>query len=39
MALYLQSVINGAETVAPGKATSAASAFYQKINLFDYEPT
>jgi hypothetical protein len=32
-------VVNGAVTFAPVKAASAASAFYQKINLFSHEPT
>ena len=39
VALYLQAVINGAKTLAPVKAASAAVAFYQKINLFNQEPT
>lgn len=39
VALYLQSVMNGAKTFAPVKAASAAIAFYQKINLFAHEPT
>ena len=39
VALYLQSVMNNANTFAPVKAASAAIAFYQKINLFDHEPT
>jgi integrase len=39
MAMYLQSVENGAKTFAPVKAASAAFAFYQKINLFRHEPT
>jgi integrase len=39
VALYLQSVMNTAKTFAPVKAASAAIAFYQKINLFDHEPT
>ena len=39
VALYLQSVMNDAKTFAPVKAASAAIAFYQKINLFDHEPT
>ncbi len=39
VALYMQSVMNGAKTFAPVKAASAAIAFYQKINLFDHEPT
>ncbi len=39
MALYLQSVMNGAKTFAPVKAASTAIAFYQKINLFSHEPT
>ena len=39
MALYLQSVMNGAKTFAPAKAASVANAFYQKIYLFDHEPT
>ncbi len=37
--LYMQSVMNGAKTFAPVKAASTAIAFYQKINLFDHEPT
>ena len=39
VAMYLQSVVNGAGTFAPVKAASAAIAFYQKINLFSHEPT
>ena len=39
VALYTQSIMNGAKTFAPVKAASAAIAFYQKINLFDHEPT
>jgi integrase len=35
----MQSVMNNAKTFAPVKAASAAIAFYQKINLFDHEPT
>jgi hypothetical protein len=31
--------MNGAKTLVPVKAASAAIAFYQKINLFDHEPT
>jgi hypothetical protein len=31
--------MNGAKMFAPVKAASAAIAFYQKINLFDHEPT
>jgi hypothetical protein len=31
--------MNTAKTFAPVKATSAAIAFYQKINLFDNELT
>ena len=38
-AMYLQSVMNNAKTSAPLKAASAATAFFQKINLFDHEPT
>jgi hypothetical protein len=38
MAMYLQSVVNGAKTFAPVKAASAAIAFYQKINLFSTSP-
>ena len=34
VALYLDSVMNGAKTFAPVMAASAAIAFYQKINLF-----
>ncbi len=32
-------MVNGAKTFAPVKAASAAIAFYQKIYLFDHEPT
>jgi hypothetical protein len=39
VALYLQAVMNGAKTVAPVKAASAAIAFHQKINFLDHEPT
>ncbi len=39
VALYMQSVMNGAKTFALVKAASTAIAFYQKINLFDHEPT
>ena len=39
VALYLQAVMNGAKTFAPMKAASAAIAFYQKVNLFNHEPT
>ncbi len=39
VALYMQSAMNGAKTFAPVKASSAAIAFYQKIHLFDHEPT
>ncbi len=38
LAMYLQSIMNGAKTFAPVKAASAAIAFYQKINLFSHEP-
>jgi hypothetical protein len=31
--------MNDANTFAPVKASSAAIAFYQKINLFSHEPT
>ena len=30
---------NTANTFAPAKSTSAEIAFYQKINLFNHEPT
>ena len=39
VAIYLYSVMNGAKMCAPVKAASAAIAFYQKITLFDHEPT
>ena len=39
VAHYMQSVMNGAMKFAPVKAASAAIAFYQKIILFDHEPT
>ena len=39
VAMYMQQVMNTAKTFAPVKAASAAIAFYQKINLFDHEPT
>jgi hypothetical protein len=37
--MYLQSVANSAKSFAPVKAASAAIAFFQKVNLFDHEPT
>ena len=37
--MYLQSVANNAKSFAPFKAASAAIAFFQKVNLFDHEPT
>ncbi len=39
VAIYLQSVMINAKTFAPVKAASTMSAFFQKINLFDHEPT
>jgi hypothetical protein len=39
VAMYLQSVANDAKSFAPMKAASAAIAFFQKVNLFDHEPT
>ncbi len=39
VALYLQSVMNGAKTFAPLEAASAAIAFYQKITLCNHEQT
>jgi hypothetical protein len=39
VAMYLQSKANGAKSFAPVKAASAAIAFFQKVNLFDHEPT
>ena len=39
MAIYIQSVVNGAKTFAPEKAASVAIAFYQENNLFSHEPT
>ncbi len=39
VAMCLQSVMNTAKTFAPVKAASTAITFYQKINLFDHEPT
>ncbi len=39
VALYLQSVMNGAKTFAPVKVATAAIAFYKNISLFDHEPT
>jgi hypothetical protein len=39
VAMYLQSVVNGAKSFAPVKSASAAIAFFQKVNLFDHEPT
>jgi hypothetical protein len=39
VAMYLQSVANGAKSFAPVKAASAAIDFFQKVNLFDHEPT
>jgi hypothetical protein len=37
--MYLKSVANYDKTFAPVKAASSTIAFYQKINLFIYEPT
>jgi hypothetical protein len=39
VALYFESVRNTAKTFAMVKAASAAIAFYQKMYLFDHEPT
>jgi hypothetical protein len=39
VALYLQSVMNGAKTFAPVKAVSATIAFYRKTYIFNHEPT
>ena len=39
VALCMQFVMNGAKIFAPVKVAFAAVAFYQKINLFDHEPT
>ena len=39
VAMYLQSVMNSAKTFGPVKAASAAIAFFQKVNLFDHDPT
>ena len=39
VALYLQSVVNGAKIFAPVKVAPAAIAFCLKINLFYQEPT
>ena len=39
VAMYLQSVANGAKMFAPVKAASAAIAFHQKILIFSHEPT
>ncbi len=36
VALYLQSVVNRVKTFAPVKATSAAIAFYHRVNLFNH---
>ncbi len=38
VAMYLQSMMNNAKSVAPVKAASFAIASYQKIILFDHEP-
>ena len=39
VAMYLQSAVNDAKSFAPVKAASAAIAFFQKVNLFEHEPT
>ncbi len=39
VAMYLQSMVNDAKSFAPVKAASAAIVFFQKVNLFDHEPT
>jgi hypothetical protein len=39
VALFLQSVADGAKTFAPVKIHSAAIAFFQKVNLFNHLPT
>ncbi len=39
VALYLQSVVNDAKSFAPVKTPSAVIAFFQKVNLFNHEPT
>jgi len=39
VALYLQSVADGAKSFAPVKSHSAAIAFFQKVNLFNHLPT
>jgi hypothetical protein len=39
VALYLQSVVKRAKNFAPVKAASTAMFFFQKINLFNNEPT
>ena len=38
VALYLQSVADGAKTFVPVKSHSAATAFFQKVNLFNHLP-
>ena len=39
VALCLQSVVNRAKSFAPVRATPTSIVFYQKTNLFNYEPT
>jgi hypothetical protein len=39
VALYLLHVAEGASSFAAIKTTSAAIAYYQKINLFEHNPT
>jgi hypothetical protein len=39
VAMYLQSVAEGARTFAPIKSASAAIAFYQKVNNYGHLPT
>ena len=39
MALYLAHVAEGASSFAVVKTASAAIAYYQKINLFEHNPT
>ncbi len=39
VALYLQSVVERFKSYAPVKSYSAATAFYQKVNMFGHLPT
>ncbi len=39
VAMYLQTAVNDAKSFAPVKAASVAITFFQKVIIFDHEPT